>query len=212
MRERGQAVVEFAIICSVLFMLTVGLLGVGQAFFQYNAVSAAARYGARWGAVVGGTCEGVGGAGSDWCTQLGQQSTQGFWAQPGNAPLQAVGTSCPGDDKSTASPSPYYTVSAYTGGTATTIVGAIAQRFDSGATSSNFISGGLTPGFDLSKLKVCIQLPSLTESTGGRSQTIWNPMPGSMVQVFVYYRFSPAGTLLTNATLPLFASSRYVIE
>jgi hypothetical protein len=210
-QEQGQTLIEFAIICTVLLMLTVGLLGVGQGFYQYNALSAAARFGARWGAVVGGTCEGVGGSGNDWCTQLGAQSV-GFWDQAGNIPVQSAGTSCPTDATQASSSNSYqasnYTASSYSSGSPTNIAGAIAQRFDSNSTSANSSSGMLTPGFNLSKLWICIQLPTITEG----NTTVWDPAPGNPVQVFLYYQFTPIGGLLTNAKLKLVASSRYVIE
>src|SRR5579859_1533384 len=132
--ESGQAVVEFGIIGIALLMLTAGLVDVGRAFYQYNAVSAAARYGARWGSVVGGTCTGLRGAStSDWCNQYGTGNAGGFWSTAGNYPLQG-NSDCPQTIiKSQLPPyskTPYYQVSNYTQNTSTTIVGAVAQRFD----------------------------------------------------------------------------------
>src|SRR5947209_7043762 len=96
-RDSGQTIVEFAIIGTVLMMLTIGLVDVGRGFYQYNAVSSASHFGSRWAAVVGGTCIIPGSSTADWCTQqnspnfrVGQVSTgatQNFWQQTGNVPL-----------------------------------------------------------------------------------------------------------------------------
>ena len=53
--ERGQSLVEFGLILPVLLFLTVGLMDAGQAIFAYNSVVRAAREGARYGAVYGGS-------------------------------------------------------------------------------------------------------------------------------------------------------------
>src|SRR5689334_15385137 len=98
--ESGQTVVEFSIIAAALMILTVGLIDVGRAFYQYNAVAAAARYGARWASVVGGTCSPYNGnlsANNDWCNMLGTSSAtpqNPFWTAAGNVPVQASGTAC----------------------------------------------------------------------------------------------------------------------
>jgi hypothetical protein len=211
-REAGQAVVEFALIGTILLMLTVGVVDAGRAFYQNNAIAAAARYGARWGSVVGGTCNNPPSSPTtDWCTQEGNTSVSGttFWLQNGNQPAQSGGTSCPTNGNQTGFP--YYRVSDYvastsTSGTPTTIVGAIAQRYDTTSSSSNVIVGLLTPGFELSSLKVCIQL-------GWDSSTSsWLHDTGDTVTVYVYYAFHPAGPLFSNATINLAASSQYVIE
>lgn len=202
--ERGQTMVEFALICTILLTMTVGLVDVGRAFYQYNALAAAARYGARWGAVIGGTCQDENGAvlsSNDWCDQL-QQSTSGFWQQTGNKPLQG-NASCP--NGISGGFTGYYTVSNYLSSTATTIVGAIAQRFDSNSSGPNTVAGGLTPGIDLSQMKVCIEMPY---TSGGNMDT----RPGSIVKVHVYYPFYPVSTLVTSASLVLTASAQYVIE
>ena len=224
-RERGQAAVEFAIIGLILMMLTVGLVDAGRAFYGYNAISVAARYAARWGSVVGGTCSGPfrGGSVSDWCNQLGQATTD-FWNTPGNKPLQGgPGSSCPWDPSGNCacpktilnpvpSNNPYYAVSpTYTSSTSTTIVGTVAQRFDTNATSSNFITGALTPGFDLTQMEVCIQLPPEAYANSGSSGNV-TVGPGYLVTVYVYYPFKPAGGLFGNVQLNLIGSSQYEIE
>ena len=211
-REAGQAVVEFALIGTILLMLTVGVVDAGRAFYQNNAIAAAARYGARWASVVGGTCDHPPTSPTtDWCTQEGNSSVSGqnFWLQPGNVPAQSVGTSCPSDGNQTGFP--YYKVSDYlasttSSGVPTTIVGAIAQRYDTTSSSSNVIVGLLTPGFELSNLKVCIQLGWDSSSSS------WLHDTGDTVTVYVYYSFHPAGPLYSSATINLAASSQYVIE
>jgi len=50
-RDRGQAMVEFALVLPLFILLLVGLLDVGRLVFINNSVSEAAREGARWGAV-----------------------------------------------------------------------------------------------------------------------------------------------------------------
>jgi Flp pilus assembly protein TadG len=52
-RDRGQALVEFAIAAPVVFVILVGLFDVGRLVFISNELSQAAREGARWGAVQG---------------------------------------------------------------------------------------------------------------------------------------------------------------
>jgi Flp pilus assembly protein TadG len=206
-RDRGQAAVEMAIIMIALITATAGLLDVGRGMYQNNALASAARFGSRWASVVGGTCSSrVGTSTSDWCTQLGQ-TTSTFWSQPGNLPSQANNTSCPTDLSSAASPSPYYALSSYVSTTSTTIVGEIAQRFDSNNTGTNLVKSAVNPGFDLSKVKVCIQL-------GWDSiNSVWATKPGDRVTVYVYYPFSPVTPLISNlASVTLVASSQYEIE
>ena len=202
--EHGQAVIEVALTLLTFLILTGGLLDVGRGFYQYNAVAAAARYGARWGSVEGGTCNTFNEASnSDWCNQLAGTSSS-FWSASGNAPLQAAGTACPTTYQSGSSS--YYTASNFLTSSSTTIVGAIAQHYDTSSSSTSTILGLLTPGFDLSKLKICIQLP-VNSTTGA-----WSHSHGDDVTVYVYYPFTPATSLVTSATLNLVASSTYTIE
>lgn len=222
--EGGQAVVEFGLIAIVLFAMTVGLIDVGRAFYQYNALSAAARYGARWASVVGGTCveNPPDVPVSDWCNQYntatpapGASSGLAFWGENGNYPLQQpAGTPCPTtysayQTMAAANPGYFYTVSNFVGSTQTSIVGAIAQHFDTNSTSYvQQVIGSFTPGFDLTGLKVCIQLAS---APAGKT-TIWQPGPGEPVKVVLYYSFVPASGLLANAAVNMVASSQYVTE
>lgn len=57
--RRGAAVVEFAIIFPVLAMLIFGVIDFGRAFFLRNNLVAAAREGARSGAVMTFPCDGT---------------------------------------------------------------------------------------------------------------------------------------------------------
>ena len=57
--QRGAAVVEFAIIFPVLVMLIFGVIDFGRAFFLRNNLVAAAREGARAGAVMTYPCDGA---------------------------------------------------------------------------------------------------------------------------------------------------------
>jgi hypothetical protein len=198
MGESGQAVIEFGIIGIAAMMLTVGLVDVGRAFYQYNAVASAASFGARWGAVVGGSCILPGTASSDWCTQQGTQGVLDFWQQNGNRPLQGNDVACP---SFSSNPSAYYSVSSYLGSTATTIVAAIAHRFDTSSSSSSF-AGLQVGGFNYSQVKVCIQT----------SDPATDQKPGDYVTVTVYYHFNPIGLLVAQGSFDLVATSQYEVE
>lgn len=204
--ESGQGVVEMALILLIVFMFTVGLLDVGRGIYTYNMLASAARYGARWASVVGGTCSPKSASGAstdDWCNQL-STSSSAFWSQPGNTPLQSGNTTCPSGIQSGFSG--YYKVSDYAGTSSTTIVGAIAHKFDSSSSSRSFLAGAATPGIDLSKLKVCIQLNWNSDTSS------WSYSPGDTVTVTLYYSFTPASSLITNGSVTLTASSEYTIE
>lgn len=219
--ESGQTMIEFAIICLVLLMMTMGLIDVGRAFFQYNALADAARFGARWGSVVGGACNLPGGNTTDWCTQEGvikgtpKVAVANFWQQAGNTPLQGNGTECP---KYSSAPSDYYSASDpdndsdndYTGDAdgdpaskSTTIVGAIGQHFDTSSTTSHTVGGGLA-GIDLTQLEVCIQ-------TSNPSGTL--PQTGAdYVTVVLHYHFDPVSFIVAKSGFDLEASSTYEVE
>lgn len=215
-REHGQAVVEFALIFLVLLMMTVGLVDAGRAFYQYNELSSAARFGARWAAVVGGVCILPGQNSTDWCTQQGTASG-GFWAQAGNKALQGNNVACP--SYSTATAVDYYSASdpdndsdndysaAGNGdkddvGKATSIVGSVDQHFDSSSTSRGFVQGAFG-GLNLSNLKVCIQATSPPGLP---------PTAGDYVTVRLYYHFDPISFILARASFDLNATSQYEIQ
>lgn len=50
--ERGAAMIEFAIVAPLLFLLLFGIVDGGKFFFEYNQIAGAARAGARAGAVM----------------------------------------------------------------------------------------------------------------------------------------------------------------
>lgn len=58
-RRRGAAVVEFAIIAPVLFLLVFGMIDLGRAMMVQNLITNAARDGARSAVLDGSTAEGV---------------------------------------------------------------------------------------------------------------------------------------------------------
>lgn len=207
--ERGQAVVEFAIIGIALFVITVGLADVGRGFFAYNGVAAAARYGARWGSVVGGTCAlDYAQSKSDFCNGFSTlQRPGGFWAQPGTVPLQGVNIPCP---SYSATPGDYYTASSFASSTASTIVGAIVHRYDSSDQNPGFVTGDLTPGFDLSKLEMCIAIDETAVPSGGTPSVV--PRHGDTVSVVVYYPFAPVSPLIYARQIPLNASAQSEVE
>jgi Flp pilus assembly protein TadG len=51
--ERAQAMVEFAIVAPILFLLLFGVIEVGRMMFLYAAVTNASREAVRWGSAVG---------------------------------------------------------------------------------------------------------------------------------------------------------------
>jgi TadE-like protein len=209
-RERGQTVVEFGIIGTVLLMLTVGLADVGRAFYDYNQLNALARYGSRWASVVGGTCAlREAKSTSDWCNQFGGAGTSRFWTQNGNKPIQSAGTDCPAFKSGAGNPYPapadYYTMQTY-GGTPT-VVGAIAQKYDTNSSSPNFVAGTTTVGLDRTQLFVCIA----TTNNGSATQT--EPALGDSVTLVVGYKFIAASGLFgKQLTFDLTASSTYKVE
>jgi Flp pilus assembly protein TadG len=52
--RRGAAALEFAIVCSLLFVVFLGMIEIGRAMMALGAVANAARAGARAGALPGG--------------------------------------------------------------------------------------------------------------------------------------------------------------
>lgn len=54
--QRGQALVEFALVAFAFFALFFGILDFGRALFAYDFVGNAARMGARWAMVRGSGC------------------------------------------------------------------------------------------------------------------------------------------------------------
>jgi TadE-like protein len=196
---------ELGVILLLVTILTGAVIDAGRGFYQYNAVAAAARYGSRWASIVGGMCANpVGTETSDWCNQS-SHSSLGFWSQPGNTPLQASNVNCPTTyDRNFTG---YYTASNYQAVSATTIVGAIAQHFDTSEGSSGFVRGSFLPGLTLNDLKVCIQL------TWDSARSAWSTQAGDKVAVWVYYPFQPVTALLTALhQIDLVSSSEFRID
>ena len=52
-RRRGAAILEFALTCPILFMVTLGLVVLGLGVAQFQLVASLAREGARWATVRG---------------------------------------------------------------------------------------------------------------------------------------------------------------
>jgi hypothetical protein len=50
-RSRGQALVEFSLVFPIFMLLVFGLIDLGRLVYANNALSEAAREGARWGSV-----------------------------------------------------------------------------------------------------------------------------------------------------------------
>lgn len=50
-RDRGQALVEFALVVPIFLLLIFGLVDLGRAIYVNNAIAEAARDGGRWGSV-----------------------------------------------------------------------------------------------------------------------------------------------------------------
>lgn len=50
-RSRGQALVEFALVMPILFLVIFALVDFGRVIYTQNAISQGAREGARWGSV-----------------------------------------------------------------------------------------------------------------------------------------------------------------
>ncbi|MFQ6016325.1 MAG: TadE/TadG family type IV pilus assembly protein [Anaerolineae bacterium] len=50
-KEKGQTLIEFALIVPVLVLIVFGILEFGRAFYAYSAIANSAREGARYGVV-----------------------------------------------------------------------------------------------------------------------------------------------------------------
>lgn len=197
--------VEFGFILTILLMLTAGLVDVGRAFYANNVVASAARNGARWGAVVGGTCAtATSSSTSDFCNRLGLSGANLFWSITGNTPKQGWNSYCPPYADNTTSY--FYSASDFASSFSqeTTIVGAVVNRFDSNSGNSGSLIGRAMPGFDLSRLFICID--------GTSSSASGPPTHGDFVRVEVAYLFQPAGPLFGSAQMTLAASSQFTVE
>lgn len=72
--ERGQAIVEFALVGSIALMLLFGIVEIGRAVYTYHLVSNAARIGSRYAIVRGATCSQTSPAGSCQATSASIQT------------------------------------------------------------------------------------------------------------------------------------------
>jgi Flp pilus assembly protein TadG len=210
--ERGQAVVEFAVIGLILLALTVGLVDAGRAFYQYNEIQAAAEYAARWAAVQGGTCADnstLYESTADWCNGLTTSGTK-FWAIAGNYPAQTPQTgSCPTGYDSAGTSS--YALSNATYSASTTIVGTIKRRLDTSSSKNTLNVGNWLTGLDQNNVRVCIQLS--TDAYQSSRSPAWEPEQGDWVTVFVYYHFAAlSGLFGQGLTINMSASSQYMME
>ena len=131
---------------------------------------------------------------------MGTKSGSNFWAQTGTVPLQGNGVKCPAYTDPTG-PASYYTVGSFVNSSATSIVGAIAQHFDSSDSSTSFVHG-ITAGLTLSQLRVCSQT----------TNTAADQSPGDYVGVTIYYHFSPINGLVARGGFDMVSSSQYVVE
>jgi len=71
--EFGGTVVEFAVACTLFFMMIFGVVDFGRALYAYHAVSDSARIGTRY-AIVNGSSSGSPVAGSDVTTYVKNHS------------------------------------------------------------------------------------------------------------------------------------------
>ncbi|MCH8025660.1 MAG: pilus assembly protein [Chloroflexi bacterium] len=67
-RERGQALVEFAFVGIIFFILVFGMIDVGRAVWNYNTLAEATREGTRYAIVHGGNSLDPSGPGSPYYT------------------------------------------------------------------------------------------------------------------------------------------------
>jgi Flp pilus assembly protein TadG len=67
-RERGQALVEFALVGIVFFLIVFGMIDVGRAVWNYNTLAEATREGSRYAMVHGANSSDPSGPGSAYYT------------------------------------------------------------------------------------------------------------------------------------------------
>ena len=84
-RDRGQALVEFALALPILILLLVGIFDLGRAVYAFNTINNAAREGARL-AIVDQNCNAIGQAGQQHAASLSVN-----WAYDGSL---APGAAC----------------------------------------------------------------------------------------------------------------------
>jgi hypothetical protein len=160
---------------------------------------------------------------------MGANTAQLFWAQAGNVPLQGANASCQsalpsasqlpagtsstsGDTSSTGG---FYNVAQYappTSSTSTTVVGTVAQHFDTNTSSSGFGLGSFIPGVNLNNMWACVELVRGKNPPPPTSASSFHYlMAGDRVRVYVYYRFSAVTPLLTAALPALIAEAEFPV-
>ena len=95
--DPGQSLIEFALVLPIFLLLLFGLIDIGRYVYTANALNQAAREGARYGSVAGGTigCSGgraacvrtttlarLAGVPGATVTVACQRSTAGSWSSP----------------------------------------------------------------------------------------------------------------------------------
>lgn len=89
-RDRGQALLEFALILPIFVVAILGMVDVGRAIWANNAVANAAREAARFAAVHGGSCEDLtstGCSGANYCPVGPAAATSAIPAASTNCPF-----------------------------------------------------------------------------------------------------------------------------
>jgi Flp pilus assembly protein TadG len=85
-RRRGQAMVEYALVLPVFFMLTIGVVDFCRAVYAYNTVSFLARDGARYGVAPSNSTSAIDSYVSSRCTSMLSNSC---YTPPSPSPLPA---------------------------------------------------------------------------------------------------------------------------
>jgi len=75
-REKGAALIEYAMIAPLLFLLLIGIIEFSILIFSYNTIANAAREGARYGIVYPGDAAGIESAARGLTTGLDQAALQ----------------------------------------------------------------------------------------------------------------------------------------
>ncbi len=190
--ERGQSLVEFALILPLFVLLTVGMLDGTRVIFYYSQIQEAARAGARWGSVqVARALPLVAPSGAP-------QTPWGTFATPGNAP----GVYCDGGPDTPCptgtTPSPLVadaSIVGATGGVTPTIVGAATH-----ATTVNLAQATIT---------ISTTIPSTATETLQTDGELTN----APIRVVVTYPFKPLlGLVFGGVTIHLTGTSTMLHE
>ena len=99
-REQGQALVEFALISIVFFILVFGMIDVGRAVWNYNTLAQATREGTRYAIVHGSNSSSPSGPGNE-AAVVNTVQTYGGGLNPAQLTVNATwlgGSNAPGSD------------------------------------------------------------------------------------------------------------------